>query len=136
MLAIIKQSFVQHPYVFVPVLRKLLEQNKIKIKSATTNRYLAKFKQDGVIYGAGQGCGITQQFRISTALFLDYAQERKSDAIIQLIESIKAEFSINSPLIDFTKSKLSTNPVTKETPDRKLSSVGPPILSMEMLRLI
>jgi hypothetical protein len=39
------------------------------------------------------------------ALFLDYAQERKSDAIIQLIESIKAEFSINSPLIDFTKSK-------------------------------
>jgi len=48
---------------------------------------------------------VIQQFRISMALFLDYAQERKSDAIIQLIESIKAEFSINSPLIDFTKSK-------------------------------
>ena len=136
LLAIIKQSFIQHPYVSVPFLRKMLEQDKIKIKPATINRYLVKFKQDGVIYGTGRSCGITQQFRISMALFLDYAQERKSDAIIQLIESIKAEFSINSPLIDFKKSKLSTNPVTKETPDRKLSSVGPPILSMEMLRLI
>jgi len=244
LLAIIKQSFNQHPYVSVPVLRKLLEQNKNKIKPATINRYLVIFKQDGVIYGAGRGwyssiskpypldvlsiekvvfeiekkyplldftCwsteqissyghhllskyvtflytdrdsmpsvyeflvekgydvhlnpskvegknfiirsntivirpsistqpavghfvkiegllvelflesidlnlidyeeylktfdNVIQQFRISMALFLDYAQERKSDAIIQLIESIKAEFSINSPLIDFTKSK-------------------------------
>ena len=48
---------------------------------------------------------LSRQSRISLSKFLNYAKDRKSSSLIKLVESIKAEFSKNSSLVDLLKTK-------------------------------
>jgi hypothetical protein len=44
-----------------------------------------------------------RQYRINLAKFLGYAKDCKSSSLIKFVESIKTEFSINSSLVDLSK---------------------------------